>query len=103
MTMRAIEGKPYNADEIISIAGPQHWKLLGKPDPFKERSRLMVELSQPIWKWNTAGKMLVDKMPDGAMSPNLADGVMIANSLRNLGMRISAEQADRIEQALGRG
>jgi phage terminase large subunit len=100
MTMRAIEGKPYNADEIISIAGPQHWKLLGQPDPFKERARLQVELSQPVWKWNTAGKMLVDKMPDGAMSPNLADGVMIANSLRNLGMRISTEHADAIERAL---
>ena len=38
---------------------------------------LMVELAQPTYSHNGAGKILIDKKPDGAASPNYADAVMI--------------------------
>ena len=37
----------------------------------------MIELSQPTYSQNSNGKIVVDKMPDGCRSPNLADSVMI--------------------------
>lgn len=61
-----VNGKPYNVDEIISI--DSRLKLLTK---------LKAELSQPTYTINTAGKVVVDKKPDGMSSPNLADMVMI--------------------------
>lgn len=66
-TYRAIKGEPYNPDDIISIA-----------DNFSGFNRLCAELSQPQYKQNLAGKMLIDKLPDGALSPNLGDAVVIA-------------------------
>ena len=42
-----------------------------------ELQALITELSQPTYIKNNAGKMLVDKKPDGAKSPNRADAVMI--------------------------
>lgn len=67
-THRAVvDGLPYEADEIISI------------DPsVPELSALAMELSQPTYSINTVGKIVIDKKPDGAPSPNLADAVMIA-------------------------
>lgn len=66
-THRAVvEGMEYDPDNIISIAGD-----------LKERATLEVELSQPTYSINTAGKIIVDKAPDGQRSPNHADAVMI--------------------------
>jgi hypothetical protein len=42
--------------------------------------QLLMELVQPTYSRNTNGKLVVDKTPDGAASPNLADCVMIAFS-----------------------
>jgi phage terminase large subunit len=53
-------------DEIISI-----------PSSLPLRQKLVMELSQPTYSINTVGKVVVDKTPDGAKSPNLADAVMI--------------------------
>jgi hypothetical protein len=53
-------------DEIISL--DPRLPLLDK---------LCIELSQPTYSHDTAGKMLVNKQPEGAKSPNLADAVMI--------------------------
>ncbi len=89
-TVRALEGKPYNPDDIISISSAA---------AFKERGRLMVELSQPVWKWNTTGKMLVDKAPEGSMSPNLADMVMMLYAPVNRGIVIAPGTADRLGAA----
>jgi phage terminase large subunit len=67
-TYRAVvDGMPYRADDIISI-DPQ----------CEELTQLMMELSQPTFSVNAVGKILVDKSPDGAVSPNRADAVMIA-------------------------
>jgi phage terminase large subunit len=67
-TYRAVvEGMPYNPDEIISL------------DPgLEELNSLVVELSQPTFEKSAVGKILINKTPDGAASPNLADAVMIA-------------------------
>lgn len=65
-TYRALKGLPYDPDEIISISSEM-----------KNKDRLLMELSQPTWSKNSAGKILVDKQPEGTKSPNLADSVMI--------------------------
>lgn len=61
-----VEGVPCDPDDIISFA----------PD-CPELTQVCAELSQPTWSLNGAGKMLVNKMPDGARSPNRADAIMI--------------------------
>lgn len=67
-TFRAVSGQDtdYDPDELLSIDGslPELGVLLG-------------ELSRPTYSINGTGKILVDKSPDGAPSPNLADAVMI--------------------------
>ena len=65
-THRAINGEQYDPDKIISI-----------PSSLPERIKLVGELSQPTYSLNTAGKVVVDKKPEGARSPNLGDAVMI--------------------------
>lgn len=68
LTYRAVvEGLPYNPDDIISI-----------PSILPECRKLIIELSQPTYSQNSVGKIIIDKMPDGAKSPNLADSLMIA-------------------------
>ncbi len=67
-THRAVNGqRPFDPDSIISISSE-----------LAELSQLCIELSQPTYRINTAGKSLINKAPDGARSPNLADAVMIA-------------------------
>ncbi len=67
MTYRAVvEQLPFNPDDIISISSS-----------ILEHRKLMTELSQPTYTENNVGKILVDKMPEGTRSPNLADCVMI--------------------------
>ena len=68
-THRALQGQAYEKDDLISI------------DPnCGELTALVLELSQPTYSLTNAGKILVDKTPDGARSPNLGDAVMIAFS-----------------------
>src|SRR5690606_11675113 len=67
-TYRAVvEGAKYDPDDLIAISSeaPAH-------------RQLVAELSQTTYTRNGAGKILVDKAPDGMRSPNLADSVMIA-------------------------
>lgn len=68
LTYRAIkEGKIINPDDLISISSS-----------LSEKNKLINELSQPTYIQNNVGKMVIDKLPEGARSPNLADAVMIA-------------------------
>ena len=68
ITYRAVVLKlPYNKDDIISISSA-----------IPEYRRLIIELSQPTYSQNNVGKIIVDKMPDGTASPNLADSLVIA-------------------------
>ncbi len=68
-TYRAVtQGHPVSdPDELISISS----KL-------PCLAKLTVELSQPTYDENGAGKLLINKQPEGSKSPNLADSVMIA-------------------------
>ncbi len=69
-THRAVTASaPYNPDDIISIS----------PD-LPNLTKLSGELSQPTYSLNLAGKIVIDKAPEGSKSPNLADAVMIAYS-----------------------
>lgn len=67
-TYRAVmEDKEYDPNEIISLSS-------GIP----KLDKLIIELSQPTYTQNTVGKIIVEKTPAGARSPNRADSVMIA-------------------------
>ena len=68
LTYKAVtEGQlPEDLDRLISLN--PHMPMLQK---------LCLELSQPTAMQNGAGKMLINKAPDGSKSPNLADSVMM--------------------------
>lgn len=66
-THAALQGRAYIADDIISIDGS-----------LPELTQLLSELSQIQFSVSTVGKIVIDKAPDGAASPNRADAVMIA-------------------------
>jgi len=76
-TYRAIvSGDEFDKDELISI-----------PSKLKFRDELINELSQPTFKSNEAGKMIINKQPDNVLSPNKADAVMIAFSYEKINPR----------------
>lgn len=75
---RARNGEDYDPDNIICIA-----------KDFAERARCVVELSQPTYTTNTAGKIVVDKDPENTASPNIADAVMMLFAPRKTGMVIA--------------
>lgn len=60
------EGGQFDADELISL-----------DSRMPELSKLQSELSQPTWGTNSAGKIIIDKAPNGTKSPNMADAVKI--------------------------
>lgn len=61
-----VEGVKCDPNEIISISSKcQH------------HMKLVAELSQPTYKPNGVGKILIDKKPNGMKSPNRADAAMI--------------------------
>lgn len=68
-THRAVTGedKDFDPDNLISLVPGS-----------KQFTQLLTELSQPTYSKNTAGKIVVNKKPDGTKSPNLADMVMMA-------------------------
>lgn len=70
ITYRALNEPDFtwDTDDIISI-----------PSTLPLRYKIEKELSQPIWKPGGSSrlKLLVDKKPDGAKSPNLADSIVM--------------------------
>lgn len=77
-TYRALQGMPYDKDDLISI-----------DSKLPMLTRLKMELSQAVFKQNLAGKMLVDKQPEGTISPNLGDGAVICYAPRRMAITIS--------------
>jgi hypothetical protein len=67
-TWKCREGLDYDPGKVISIS---------RNIPKSVRQQLVAELSQPTRKETTAGKMIIDKSPSGASSPNLADAFVI--------------------------
>ncbi len=95
-TFRAVEAfkadgtKPDRFDDLISIslaAGPKGTKPL----------TLISELSQPTYGVNKVGKIVIDKAPDGAKSPNEADALMMQFSGVGKGMILSSETVRRFK------
>lgn len=78
-TFRAVElvkagqPNPYSLDDLILIDGNM-----------AQLAKLTGELSQPTYTPNTAGKIVIDKAPEGTRSPNLADAVMILYAPRRV-------------------
>ena len=78
-TFRAVnEGMNIHPDNIISISSN-----------LKDKNKLISELSQPTYSINNAGKIIVDKQPDGMRSPNLGDSVMMVFAPIQTVMRIN--------------
>ena len=64
---KASKGEAYDRDAIISLS-----------PAIEELRELKSELSQVTFTYNAAGKIIVNKAPDGHSSPNRADSLMIA-------------------------
>jgi len=64
-----VNNKAFDPDELISISST-----------LKDLAKLTSELSQPTYSFNGAGKMVINKSPDGTRSPNMADSVMMCYS-----------------------
>lgn len=69
--------RTYRAVEQGGLGGYQVDDLICIDSKLPLLTKLTMELSQPTYSLNIAGKILVDKAPDGHKSPNLADSVMI--------------------------
>ena len=79
-TYRAVvHGEKYDPDTLMSISSEI---------PEAVRVKLMMELSQPTYSQNPAGKLVIDKQPDGSPSPNLGDGTMMVYAPGRRPMRI---------------
>jgi phage terminase large subunit len=65
--------------------------IISLPSNLKNLNKLVIELSQPTYSKNGAGKLIVDKKPKGTISPNLGDAVMMAFHEANNSIQISKE------------
>jgi hypothetical protein len=72
------EGTACGIDEIISLSTKTNPKVM----------QLVAELSQVTYRQNEAGKLIIEKKPNGMKSPNMGDTVMI---------RYSPKEAEPIE------
>lgn len=63
----------YAVDDLICLNGKM-----------TNLSKVIMELSQPTYDQNTAGKILVEKAPEGTKSPNYADSIMIRYAPRKI-------------------
>lgn len=77
-TWRALQGMPYDPDDIISLSSD-----------LPDLTSIISELSQPVYKLNNVGKLLIDKQPDGVPSPNRSDGIMMLYAPRRQPMKIA--------------
>lgn len=80
----------WRAEDLISLDS-------GLPNLFK----LIKELSQATVSMNARLKMAIDKKPDGAKSPNLADALVMCYFPAKSSMRIDPEALDRAVQPRG--
>jgi hypothetical protein len=67
-THRAVtQGVKFDQDELISL-----------PSDLPQLRTIQKELSQPTMSKGTRMKLIIDKQPEGTMSPNLADAIVMA-------------------------
>lgn len=79
-TYRAVNGMKYDPSEIISLSSKM-----------KFLSKLTAELSQATYTKDSTGKILVDKKPDGALSPNDADSLVILKSPAKRSLKVGKD------------
>ena len=63
--------------------------IISLPRDLTNMGKLIGELSQPTFQISTVGKVVVDKKPEGAKSPNLADALMIRFAPASRAMKIN--------------
>lgn len=87
LTHRAVTGEigpgEYDPGAIIAISSR-----------IAELPQLKNELSQPTWGQSKSGKILVEKAPDGTLSPNIGDGLVIRYAPRAMPLNIGADVLD---------
>ena len=74
-TFRAIQRLDGASVDDAPVAA--HDDLISISSQAGDYLKLVAELSQPTYAPNGVGKIVIDKVPDGAKSPNLADAVMM--------------------------
>ena len=86
LTHRVVQAKergepapPYVADDLISFGAD-----------LPEKNRLIAELTQIATQYTPAGRLQINKQPDGAASPNLADAVAMCFSPFQIGAYFSS-------------
>jgi phage terminase large subunit len=77
-TWKALQGMEYDPEWMISI---EHG--------FAELEQLKMELCQPVYYEDGAGRIVIDKTPEGVKSPNLGDGTMMRFMPRRFPMKIA--------------
>jgi hypothetical protein len=68
--------KTYEAIELDEVYAPD--ELISLSPNMRNLGGLIEELSQPTYTHNSQGKIVIDKKPEGAKSPNMADSVVMA-------------------------
>ena len=86
-TYRAVSGKSHDPAMLIAISSE-----------IPELPKLLIELSQPTYSQNQAGKLLIDKQPDGKQSPNMADAAMMYYSPARASLLVTDEYLRRSRQ-----
>jgi phage terminase large subunit len=85
LTHRAVaEGGAFDQERIVSI----------RPD-LPNLGRLLMQLSQPTYSLTQSGKLVVDKAPEGASSPDLADAVSMVLGLVPRRMHVTRAAVSR--------
>lgn len=81
-----------------------HDELISLPSTLPNLSKIKRELSQPTITYDTVFRILVDKKPDGAKSPNLGDSIMM-NYFPLAGKMIVSDEALEVgrQRLLARG
>jgi len=79
---KARNGKPYDANRIICIAGD----LANEPGKPSLRDLLISQLSQATVKETIQGKIQIEKAPDGVASPDIADAALMTTAPRKGGL-----------------
>jgi hypothetical protein len=74
-THRAVTGEDENGQKIAGKIDRD--TILSINKNLNLLNKLLVELPQPTYAINPAGKVVVNKQPAGTRSPNLADAVMM--------------------------
>lgn len=98
LTHRAVTAKKKRDEATLSKIDLS--KIISIPSGLPLRAKLSIELSRPTWSLNGAGKILIDKAPDGTKSPNLADSVMIRYAKQGHGLIVKRGMAGKLKAAM---